>query len=198
MRTSGLAVSAADAVHTVGIFPNRNIELADFLTGSAFRAFFRVDFKSIERDFVENSINRSERANVTAKRTVYYNRRKNRERKDGEFPAEEKSSGPPHGIVQKNEGNSAFKRSNRANPLAEPRLAKACDVNHEHRKQNHKNAEEKEPEIAQAFFTGQTADFFGEWNLKKQILNQPERTEKTAHEPAEQRSENNKKSHNVH
>ena len=57
VRTSGLAVSAADAVHAVGIFPNRNIELADFLTGTAFRAFLGVDFKSIERNFVEYAVN---------------------------------------------------------------------------------------------------------------------------------------------
>ena len=102
MGTSGLAISAADAVHAVGIFPHRNIELADFLTGSAFRAFFGVDFKSIERNFIENSINRSERANVTAKRAVYYNRRKNRDQKDSKLPAEDKSRGFPHSIVQKN------------------------------------------------------------------------------------------------
>ena len=102
MRTSDLAISAADAIHAVGILPHRNIELADFLTGSAFRAFFRVDFKSIERNFVENSINRSERANVTAKRAVYYNRRKNRDQKDSKFPAEDKSRGSPHCIVKKN------------------------------------------------------------------------------------------------
>ena len=102
MRTSGLAISAADAIHAVGILPHRNIELADFLTGSAFRAFFRVDFKSIERNFVEDAVNRTERTNIAAKRAVYYNRRKNRNGKNYEFPAEDKSRGFPHSIVKKN------------------------------------------------------------------------------------------------
>ena len=102
MRTSGLAVSAADTVHAVRILPHGNTELTDFLTGSAFRAFFGVDFKSIERNFVENSINRSERANVAAKRAVYHNRRKNRDQKDSKLPAEDKSRGSPHSIVKKN------------------------------------------------------------------------------------------------
>ena len=170
MRTSGLAVSAADAIHAVGILPHRNIELADFLTGTAFCAFFGINFESVKGNFIENAVNRTERANVTAKRAVYYNRRKNRDQKDSKLPAEDETGGSTHGRIQKHKGNSAFKHSDRANPLAEPRLAKACDVNHEHRKKNHKNAEEKESEPAQAFFTGHATDFFYEWNLKKHVL----------------------------
>ncbi len=188
MRANGLTVSAADAVHAVGILPHRNVELADFLTGTAFRAFLGVDFKSIERNFVENSINRSEWANITAEGAVYYNRRKNREQKDSKLPAEDKACSTPHSIVKKNQRNPAFKRSNRANPLAEPRLAKACDVNHEHGKQNHEDAEKDKAQPAQALFSRQAADFFYKGNLKKQVLNQPKRTQKSAHEPAEKSS----------
>ena len=78
MRTDRLAVSAANAIRTVGLFVDRNVELADFLAGSAFCAFCLIDFKSVEGNFIENTVNRSQRTDIAAERAVDYNRRKNR------------------------------------------------------------------------------------------------------------------------
>ena len=79
MRTARPALPAADAVKRVRIFVHANVELAHFLARAAFRAFFTVDFEAVERDFVEDAVNSPERANIPAERTVYYNRRKQRD-----------------------------------------------------------------------------------------------------------------------
>ena len=47
MRTGSFTVAAADAVHAVGILPDWDVELADFLAGAAFGAFFRIDFEVV-------------------------------------------------------------------------------------------------------------------------------------------------------
>ncbi len=133
VRTGRLAVTTADAVHGVRFFVHGNVQFANFLTGFASAAFFAVDFEAVERDFVEDAVNRSERADIAAERAVNYHRRNQRDCEDCKFPAEDEARSPPHRIVQKNEGNSAFQSAHRANPLAEPGLAKTGDVNHEHR-----------------------------------------------------------------
>ena len=178
--------------------PHGNVEFADFLACAAFRAFFRVDFEAVKRDFVENAVNRSERADIATERAVDYNRRNEHDGENRYFPAEDEACRPAHGRIQKHERNSAFKSADRANPLAEPRLAQAGEIRHERRKQNHEHGEEDEAEPAQGFFTRQAADFFDERDFIQQILNQPERTEKAADKSAEQRSENHEKTHDIH
>ena len=97
MWTGGFAVSATNAVRAVGFFVDRNVELADFLASSAFCAFCPVDFKSVEGNFIENSVNRSQRTDIAAKGAVDYNRRNNRKNQNGKLPSEDKSRRSPHG-----------------------------------------------------------------------------------------------------
>ena len=40
VRANGFTVAATDAVHAVGIFPDGDVEFADFLAGTAFCTFF--------------------------------------------------------------------------------------------------------------------------------------------------------------
>lgn len=70
MGAGGFAVSAADAVGAVRLFKNRDVEFADFLAGSASRAFFLVDFEAVERNFVKHAVHGSERTHITAEGTV--------------------------------------------------------------------------------------------------------------------------------
>ena len=97
MRAGRLAVSAANTVRSVGLFVDRNVELADFLAGCAFCAFCLVDFKSVEGNFIENSVNCSQRTDISAERAVDYNRRNNRKNQNGKLPPEDKSRSSPHG-----------------------------------------------------------------------------------------------------
>ncbi len=190
MRAGRLAVSAADAVHAVGIFPDGNVELAGLLAESALGAFFAVDFESIERDFVENSVNRTERADVATKRTVDYNRRKKRQNQNREFPAEQKAGSSAHRPIQKHERDSAFERADRADELAEPGFSKPRKVSVKGGEQNHEHDEENEPHFSPHVLQRKAADFFHERNFIKKILHKPEWTQKSADEAAEDRSKN--------
>lgn len=97
MWTGGFAVSATNAVCTIGLFVDRNVELADFLTSRAFCTFCLVDFKSVEGNFIEDSVNRSQRTDISAERAIDYNRRNNRKNQNGKLPSEDKSRRSPHG-----------------------------------------------------------------------------------------------------
>lgn len=198
MWADGFAVSASDAVGAVRFFINRDVEFASFSAGSASRAFFLVDFEAVERNFVEHSVNGSERTHIPAERTVYYNRRKKRDEKNRDFPPEQESGRPPHRAVQEHERHPAFQRPDRADEFAEPRLAKPCKVGDESRQEQDENAEENEAQIAEVFLSRKLPDFLDERDFEEQILHEAERAQKTADEPAEETAEDDEETDHIH
>ncbi len=81
------AFSATDAIDAVWIFPNGDIQLADFLTSTAFHTFFCIDVKAVNGETVKETVYGTQRTQVSAKWPVDHNGRK----KD-----HEKNCGLPH------------------------------------------------------------------------------------------------------
>lgn len=89
--TASFTVSASDALNAVRLFVNRNIKLAAFLTNGTMDAFFFVHLKAHKRNGVEKPVHCTERAEITAKRSVNKNGKHNKYNKYCRFPCKQPS-----------------------------------------------------------------------------------------------------------
>lgn len=66
--------TTADAIDAIWIFPNGDIQLAVFLTNTAFHTFFCIDIKAVNGETVKETVYSTQRTQVSAKWPVYHYR----------------------------------------------------------------------------------------------------------------------------
>ena len=115
--------------------PDGDVQFAGFLAGTTAGTFCAVNCKAVERNFIENAVNSSQGTDIAAEGPVDDDCRKEGNKQDDKLKAENKTGRFPHGRVQQDQGNTAFKGSDRADPLSEPGLTKAGKICNKSRKQ---------------------------------------------------------------
>ena len=85
MRTGAPAIAAADAFRAVRCLPDGNIQLAGVLTSATLGTFFRVDAETIQCDRVKEAVDRAERTQIAAERTVHHDAQHQQHDQDGYF-----------------------------------------------------------------------------------------------------------------
>ncbi len=63
-------LTATNTIYAVWIFPNGNIQLASLLTDTAAYTFFRIDMVAIQCKTVKETVNSTQWAQISAKRSV--------------------------------------------------------------------------------------------------------------------------------
>lgn len=86
---SPLAGAAANAVHAVWFLINRNVQLTGLLAGFASRAFFLVHLVAVKCNGIEQPVDRAERTEIAAKRTVDQDGEKDQQNEQEVFPGKQ-------------------------------------------------------------------------------------------------------------
>ena len=102
LRASPDTIPAADTLHAVGICCWIDIHLARFDTSLAVHTGTLVKMHAEERKFVEQSVERTQRAKVFAERSVHDQRRYDHDPQHQKFPLEDCAQLFSDGTVQEN------------------------------------------------------------------------------------------------
>ena len=177
MRTGAPAIAAADAFRAVRCLPDGNIQLAGVLTSTALGTFFRVDAETIQCDRVKEAVDRAERTQIAAERTVHHDAQHQQHDQDGYFPSKQPAQRRAQRRIGRNQRNARKECARRADVLTEPRLALSHNIQHGQRQNNDKADQNDVFQIFEHTITRQAAQFFGKRDFVQQILHQPERAQ---------------------
>ena len=122
------ALAAADALGAVGRLVGADAEAAGAGTEAAVHALFAVHLVAVERDGVEKSVDRSQRAEIAAKRPVHHHGEQQQDDQYGDLPVEDPTQRRLQRRIRGDERNARKERAARADVLAVPGAALAYHV----------------------------------------------------------------------
>ncbi len=194
-RTCLLTPSATDTFRTVGVIHRVHFHLACFGTFSTVNTLFHIyTVAGINGNLIEYGIKCAKRTNITAKWSVNDNGKNNCHDQNCIFPYVQPSNGTAHSLVQKYQRKPTFQRTCRTDQLAEIRRSLAHYICEKQGKQNYKHQKNHVFQLSKKFVPFESTNFFWKRNLIQQILDQSKRTEKTTHQPSQDRTYKNQKS----
>lgn len=159
----------------------------------AMNALALIYFQMIDADLVEEPVDRAQRAHRFAEKPFADQHSSDRADQDRELQKEERPDGLAQVFIGQEERDAALQRPDRADVLAEGRLAHAHEVRHQDRHRQHEDREQNVFDVSERL----PDPVFADGQLPEQVLQKAERTEKTADPPAHQRSDRQDEPHGV-
>ena len=195
--TGGLASAAADALRAVGHGLHRDVHGAGLLAGAAPGALLGVNPEAVEGHGVKESVDSPQGAEVAAEGAVDHHGEEEEHHQDGHLPAEQPAQGELESGVGGHQGNSGEEGARRADILAEPGLSLAHNVQHRKWEDNDKPNQNDVLQEPEPSVSGQPAQLFDKGDFMQQVLDQPEGAQPSAHKPAQQCAEEEKKAGHI-
>ena len=116
-----------------------NVHAACSAAFAAVDAFVFLHAQAVKANLVEQAVNRAERADGFAEKTVDQHAGAERKHKHGEFDIEKRTDGLTQLLACAQQRDAAKERSGRTNPLAKGRFAHAHKVSDGNGQQQHQN-----------------------------------------------------------
>ena len=188
-------VAAADALHTVGALPDRDVQLAGALAAAAAGAAVGVHLQLVEGDGIEQAVNGPQRAQIPAegrqtRRESRISRTRSRLFQAKRNPRTSRSMGL---TAARGQPAAGCRRDSTCRTRGSP----AKGVHREKGEQNDKTGQQQVFDPAQPRLTGQAAQLSDKGDLVEQVLHQAEGTQPAAHKAAQGRAGEHQKAQHI-
>ena len=189
------AHTAADALSVIGRFRHIHIHLAGFGAFSTGDALVFVHLNLEEGHPVEQRIERTQRAEPLAERSVEQYAQRNHRQQDAEFPCKQLAQRRPDAGIGKGQRNGALQHALGAEVLAEEGVAHAHVVHKECRQQKDHHQQNGVLQVCQRLqlLCGELL----RGDLMQQLLKPAEGAQKAANKAPQQNSQQNEKTCDV-
>ena len=187
MRAGIYTLSAADALTAVGGNARIDIHLAGFSARFAANALACIKMQTVKGDLIEEAVDRAQRADVFAERSVNDETYRKYQSQDYEFEAEYAAELTGYLLVKRSEPD-ASDRSGRADIFAEERCQLEAEWQHQHKENEYDVLEPAQIFVDLKFV------FLEEGDPVEKVLQKAKRTKESADRAADQGADKDKDS----
>ena len=193
-RTSLFASSATDTLRTVAVFHRVHFHLTSLCTFSTTNAFVHIHTITVNGHSIKYRIKCAKRTDISAKRSVYNNRKNDCYNQNRILPHIKPSDSSTHCLVQKHQRKSSLQCSCRTDQFTEIRGTLSHNICKKQREKNHKHQKNHIFHLSKKLVPFESTNFLWKRNLIQQILDQSKWAKKTTHQSSQDRAYENQKS----